>query len=140
MKCPSNFCRKPEIENKQFFKEKYEFLIYTLSLSDKGFKCSDFNHIFNSINDCHLKLLLSRDADGNHVTSILHCYWLKDIMQRNHVTSILHCYWLKDIMQRKLFQGCTNLLYCSVLSLGGNGNTRRMSKPDMGSFYHIKNQ
>ena len=26
------------------------------------------------------------------------------------------------------------------LSLGGNANTRRMSKPDMGSMIHIKNQ
>ena len=33
---------------------------------------------------------------------------------------------------------CTHLLYCSVLSLGGNVNTRRMSKPDMGSTFHIK--
>ena len=29
---------------------------------------------------------------------------------------------------------CTHLLYCSVLSLGGNVNTRRMS-PDMGSIF-----
>ena len=43
-------------------------------------------------------------------------------------------------MQGKLFQSCTYLLYCSVLSLGGNVNTRRMSKPDMGSIFHIKNQ
>jgi len=43
-------------------------------------------------------------------------------------------------MQGKLFQMCTHLLYCSVLSLGGNVNTRRMSKPDMGSIFHIKNQ
>ena len=34
----------------------------------------------------------------------------------------------KDVMQGKLFQ-CTHLLYCSVLSL---------SKPDMGSIFHIK--
>ena len=46
----------------------------------------------------------------------------------------------KVIMQGKLFQRCTHLLYCSVLSLGGNVNTRRMSKPDMGSIFHIKNQ
>ena len=44
----------------------------------------------------------------------------------------------KDVMQGKLFQKCTHLLYCSVLSLGGNANTRRMSKPDMGSIFHIK--
>jgi len=43
-------------------------------------------------------------------------------------------------MQGKLFQRCTHLLYCIVLSLGGNVNTRRMSKPDMGSIFHIKNQ
>ena len=43
-------------------------------------------------------------------------------------------------MQGKLFQRCTHLLYCSVLSLGGNVNTRRMSKPDMGSIFHINNQ
>ena len=41
-------------------------------------------------------------------------------------------------MQVKLFQRCTNLLYCSVLFLGGNVNTRRMSKPDMGSIFHEK--
>ena len=40
----------------------------------------------------------------------------------------------KVIMQGKLFQRCTHLLYCSVLSLGGNVNTGWMSKPD------IKNQ
>ena len=43
----------------------------------------------------------------------------------------------KVIMQ-KLFQKCTHLLYCSVLSLGGTVNTREMSKPDMGSIFHIK--
>ena len=41
-------------------------------------------------------------------------------------------------MQGKLFQKCTHLLYCSVLSLGGNVNTRRISKPDKGSIFHIK--
>ena len=30
----------------------------------------------------------------------------------------------KDVIQGKLFQGCAHLLYCSVLSLGGNVNTR----------------
>jgi len=48
--------------------------------------------------------------------------------------------WTKVVMQGKLFQRCTYLLYCSVLSLGGNVYTRRMSKPDMGSIFHIKNQ
>ena len=44
----------------------------------------------------------------------------------------------KDVMQGKLFQKNTHLLYCSVLSLGGNVNTRRMSKSNMGSIFHIK--
>ena len=42
----------------------------------------------------------------------------------------------KVIMQGKLFQRCTR----HVLSLIGNINTRRMSKPDMGSIFHITNQ
>ena len=33
---------------------------------------------------------------------------------------------------------CTHILYCSKLSLGDIVNTRRMSKPDMGSIFHIK--
>ena len=41
-------------------------------------------------------------------------------------------------MQGKLFQNCIHLLYCNVLSLGGNVNTRQMSQPDMGSIFHIK--
>jgi len=44
------------------------------------------------------------------------------------------------VRQGKLFQKCTHLLYCSVMSLGGNVNTRRMSKPEMGSIFHIKNR
>jgi len=43
-------------------------------------------------------------------------------------------------MEGKLFQRCTHFLYCSVLSLGGTVNTRRMSKSDMGSIFHINNQ
>ena len=46
----------------------------------------------------------------------------------------------KDVMQGKLFQKCKHLLYCSILSLGGNVIKRRMSKLDMGSIFHIKNQ
>jgi len=41
-------------------------------------------------------------------------------------------------MQGELFQRCTQILYCSVLSLGGNVNTRQISKPDMGSIFRIK--
>ena len=43
-------------------------------------------------------------------------------------------------MQGKLFQRCRHLLYWSVLSLGGNVNTKRMKKPDTGSIFHVKNQ
>ena len=43
---------------------------------------------------------------------------------------------VKVIMQIKSFQKCTHLLYCSVLSLGVSVNTRRMSKPEMGSIFH----
>ena len=32
---------------------------------------------------------------------------------------------IKDVMHGKLCQKCTHLLYCSVLSLGGNVNTKR---------------
>ena len=45
---------------------------------------------------------------------------------------------IKDVIQGKLFHKCTHLLYCSVLSLGSNVNTRRMLQPDMGSFFQIK--
>ena len=44
-------------------------------------------------------------------------------------------YLIKVLIQVKLFQ---NILNCSVLSLGGNVNTRRMLQPDMGSIFHIK--
>ena len=44
----------------------------------------------------------------------------------------------KDLMKGNLFQRCTHLLYCSVLSLGRKVSTRRMSKPEMGSIFHIK--
>ena len=47
---------------------------------------------------------------------------------------------LKVIMRGKFFQRCTHLLYFSLLSLGSNVNTRWMSKPDIGSIFHIKNQ
>jgi len=42
----------------------------------------------------------------------------------------------KVIMQGK----CTHLFYSSVLSLGGNVNTRKMSKPGIGSIFHKKKQ
>ena len=46
----------------------------------------------------------------------------------------------KVIMQGKLFQRRWHLLYCSVLSLGANVNTRLMPQPETGSIFHIKNQ
>ena len=46
----------------------------------------------------------------------------------------------KDLMQGKLFknQKCTHVMYCSLL--GGNVNTRWISKPDIEFIFHIKNQ
>ena len=70
--------------------------------------------------------------------------WFRVFFQIFYKTSkIPNCFLLKlvlskDLMQGKLFQRCAHLLYCSVLSLGGNVNTWRMSKPDMGSIFHIK--
>ena len=62
-----------------------------------------------------------------------------DTLQYNCVIRKRQIARLNDVLQGKLFQKCTHLLYGSVLSLGGNVNTRRMSKPDMGSIFHIKN-
>ena len=64
---------------------------------------------------------------------------LNSVTVHNYVTNVtvIQC---KDVMQGKLFQKCTHFLYCSVLSLGGNVNTRQMLQPDMGSIFHIKNQ
>ena len=42
---------------------------------------------------------------------------------------------IKVLSKEKLFQMCTHFLYCSVLSLGGKVNTRRMSQPDMESIF-----
>ena len=53
--------------------------------------------------------------------------------------SLDECGLIKVILQGKLFQRCTHLLYLSGLSLAGDVDTRRMSKPDMGSnFTHKK--
>ena len=43
--------------------------------------------------------------------------------------------YFKVLMQGKLFKRYTHFLYCSVLSLGGKTNTRRMSQPDMESIF-----
>ena len=51
-------------------------------------------------------------------------------MQINRINLSTGLLWFKDVMPGKLFQKCTHLLYCSVLSLGGNVNTSRMSKPE----------
>ena len=40
--------------------------------------------------------------------------------------------------RKVISERCAHLLYCNVLSLGGNKNTRRMSQSDMGSIFHIK--
>ena len=58
------------------------------------------------------------------------------MISKKFLQRFIYC---KVIMEGKLFQRCTHLLNCSVLSLGGNVNTRRMSQPDMGSICHIQN-
>ena len=57
-----------------------------------------------------------------------------------YLLNILYKVPSKVVMQGKLFQRCTHLLYWSVLSLGGNVNTRRMKKPDIGLIFHIENE
>ena len=44
----------------------------------------------------------------------------------------------KVLMQGKLFQRGAHYFYCSVLSLGGKVNTRRMSETDMESIFTKK--
>ena len=58
----------------------------------------------------------------------------------NQIIYVCKDAWMQGYMQGKLLKKCTHLLYCSVLSLGGNVNKRWMSQPDMGSIFHIKNQ
>ena len=64
----------------------------------------------------------------------LHCYLWRT--RQDSLKMLLD----KVIIQVMLFQRYTHLLYCSVLSLSGYVNTRRMSQPDMESIFHIKNQ
>ena len=77
------------------------------------------------------KMIIS--STGNYTQTQYTFIWTKAIIQGKLFQS-------KVQMQGKLFQRCTHLLYSSVLSLGGNVNTRRMSKPDIWSIFHIKNQ
>ena len=51
------------------------------------------------------------------------------------IRSQVNIWWdAMNVRQGKSFQWCTNFLYCSVLSLGSNVNTRvGVSQPDMGS-------
>ena len=68
------------------------------------------------------------------------CYFFKTVEIHEQVRAIK---WWTCPIHNELFQKCTHLLDCSVLSLnvvGGNVYTRRMSKPDMGSIFHINNQ
>jgi len=48
--------------------------------------------------------------------------------------------WNQGTNARKVISETYAFLYWSVLSLGRNVNTRRLTKPDMGSIFHIKNQ
>jgi len=69
------------------------------------------------------------------VSWFLHVGWIVVCLVYSSICSA------KNLMQGKLFQRCTHLWYCSVLSLGGNVNVMSvMSKPDMGSIIHINDQ
>ena len=84
------------------------------------------------------------------VSRTIHClmFWAQGIVTCIYsfnstvqsIQDVLKIFVGKDVMQGKLYQKCTHPLYCSVLSLGGNVNTRRMSKPDIGPIFHVKNQ
>jgi len=95
--------------------KKYSFIIFAMTHGLKGIIVNQTIYFWNAV-DCSLN-----DSNANCDLTRLH---------------LLHK--TKDVMQGKLFEKCTHLLYCSILSLGGNVNTRRMSKPDMGSIFHIK--
>ena len=69
-----------------------------------------------------------------------HSHYWSDQDLKNTVVNLTLLQQLKVIMQGKLFRRCAHPLYCSVLSLGGNVNKRRMSKTDMRSIFPIKNQ
>ena len=66
--------------------------------------------------------------------------WCKLATKNSTVEGLKRAPQTKVIMQGKLFKRSTHLLYCSVLSLGGNVHTRRMSKLDIGSIFHMKNE
>ena len=52
-----------------------------------------------------------------------------------------HLAWVapRYLCKESYFRGVRILLYCSVLSLDGKVNTRRISQPDMGSIFTKKN-
>ena len=65
-------------------------------------------------------------------------FWKFDLLltsvifnRKKYFFNVVH----KVLMQRRLFQMCTHFLYCSLLSLGGKVNTRRMSQPDKESIF-----
>ena len=59
----------------------------------------------------------------------------KILVKNNGYLSRPGLVYTKVLMQGKLFQRCTHFLYCSVFSLGGKLNVRRMSKPDRESIF-----
>ena len=79
---------------------------------------------------------------------------LDDSNNRNRITLFtmfffIIVYFINAFSNDTLFQGYNTRkvisevyasFVCSVLSLGGNVNTRRMSQPDMRSIFHIKSQ
>ena len=85
-------------------------------------------------------MVTTKLPDPIHETRFPKLGFISILCQKFRAQCTLNSVQSKVVMQWKLFQRCTHFLYCSALSLGGNVNTRRMSKLDMGSIFHIKNQ
>ena len=64
--------------------------------------------------------------------------FLSDLRQLHNNNQCICVHTLYSTVQGKLFQRCTHLLCCHWAVM--QTNTRRMSKPDMRSIFHIKNR
>ena len=97
--------------------------------------CVTFDHKSSTKNITFFSLKFSSlfrlKSEMSQLCKFKHCWIIDkkcDCIQIKEIDCISP--WLvhiKVVMQGNLFQRCTHLLYCSVLSLGGNVYTRRMS-------------
>ena len=82
-----------------------------------------FSHILiKQKNEKLSQLIISFPPNSGRIKSITKIMILKILNCLFLVSIQLYIVPCKVIMQGKLFQRCTHLLYCSVLSLGGNVN------------------